>query len=808
MKRKSVSSLSLTGPRWDTAAVLFFGVLLFLSMHVWTEPYAVGLAFLALVLTVGRTPWRLARERFCVPALGFVAYVVLYGISSVYSPFGYSAPREIRGGLIAFAVAALVLFRAERRHVRKLLWALAAISAVVSLLCTSFACDGPLYKGLCSLMDLFDYGVVYRTEIQNSVGRVNGVYNDANVSGSILALGTLVSLYLAQTGKRWWERLLACVLVTASAVGILLSISRGAILCFGLSLVVWLIAAGKGSRLRLFLLMVIAAAVTGAASMAAFPAIAQGAVLPNVLAVAAGGVVFLLDWALGERVAAVLSGQEKAVGVVIGVMVVGVVVFAVAAVTVTEPYEFVHADAFRRGVDLKPGEYTVSAEGDFQEDFRLYVHKTSYLETALQEMTELYSGPLSGASFSVPEDTTQVFLAFYGSEGDVLRSVILSDGTKIPMKYKFLSEEIAYRLNRGVFSDDSYVYRVQFMKDALKLFAQKPLFGHGLGSTDNLYPTVQPFYYTSRYVHSHIIQVMSDMGLLGLVSFLAFLGGALWLLVKQLRNSREPLVAMLLACWVMINSHSLMEINFSVQPYECMAFVLLLLPVVLYGTPLSAAAAKVGGAVVCVVFWVYLGVFGWFLGQRQIARRESANLQVFSVDEAMAALERFAERDIFEPEGYQVQYVLSAVQNTTGEYDVKMLEYVDKLRYSGNYPACSALPAGYYLKIGDFVELFACSRDCMLQRASYAQIWNDEVAFYRDSVLPVAGAEHADVFAEGVLAFQALLDEVNADRIGKVVLSEENQAFLDLVSEAVDAGFSGAGLYDYLVYAMGRDTVS
>lgn len=810
MKRKNNWGMALTGPRWDAAAAVFFSVLLFLCMHVWMESYAVGMAVLALVLSLGRTPWRLARERFCVPALGFLAYVVLYGISAVWSPFGASSPREFRGALIAFAVAALVFFRVEKHQVRKLLWVLAAVCAVVSLLCTSFACDGPLYKGLCSLMDVFHYGEVYRVEIRNVAGRVNGVYNDANVSGSILALGTLVSLYLVQTGKQWWERLLACLLVSTSAVGILLSISRGTILCFGASLLVWLIVTEKTRRFRLFLLMVIAAAVTGAASVAIMPMIAAGAVLPNVLAVAAGGVVFLLDWAVGERVAALLSGHGKAVMAVVGVMVAGVVVFAVAALNMTEGHEFQDPgfSTITRSRELVPGDYTISAVGDYSGLCRIYVYEVSDIEALLGENTVLYDGPLSTAAFTVSGESSRVFFRIFGYTGDVLQSITLSDGQKIPLDYKLLPEGIVTRLHRGLFSDSSYLLRVQYMKDALKLFAQKPVFGHGLGSTDNLYPAVQPFYYTSRYVHSHIIQVMSDMGLLGLVSILAFIGGVLWLLIRRLRSSRDPLLILLLACWVMINTHSLMEINFSLQPYECVAFVLLLLPVVLYGTPLSEAAAKMGGAVICAVFWGYLAVFGWFLGQRQTVQRKSANLQVTSVGEAMAAMEDFAKRDIFEPEAYEVQYVLSAVQNTTGEYDVKMLEYVEKLRYSGNYPACSALTAGYYLKISDFEGLFACSRDCMLQRASYAQVWNSEVEFYRDSVLPAAGAAHADEFADGVTAFQALLDEVNRDRMQEVVLTEENQAFLDLVAEAVSAELSGAGLYDYLVYAMARDGAS
>lgn len=104
--------------------------------------------------------------------------------------------------LAASAVAAPVRLQFEKRHVRYLLWGLAAVSAVMSLLSTDMACDRPLYEGFLSLMGRFGVDTVY-ADMENTVGRVSGVYNDANVTGSIFALGTLVSLYLAQTGEKW-----------------------------------------------------------------------------------------------------------------------------------------------------------------------------------------------------------------------------------------------------------------------------------------------------------------------------------------------------------------------------------------------------------------------------------------------------------------------------------------------------------------------------------------------------------------------------------------------------------------------------
>lgn len=794
------SAAALSGPRWDALAVTLFTVCLFFSMHLWAEGASVCMAFAALAVCIGRTPWRLARERFCVPVLGFLAFMVVYGASAIYSPFGGTAAREFGWMLLAFALSAPVLLRFERRHVRALVWGLAVISAVVSLLSTDMACEGPLYNGFVSLVGHFGVEEMY-TGMENTVGRVNGVYNDANVTGSLFALGTLLSLYLVQTGEKWWKRLLACVLVSTSAVGILLSVSRGAMLFFGLSLLVWLIAAGKGQRLRLFLLMVIGAAVSFAAFVPATSAVAPGAVLPDVLSVASGAVIFLLDWAVGERLARVLGRHVKVAAAFIAVLVVAVGVFAAAALTMTEPHTFQDGVVLYRSARLAPGEYTLSAEGDFGERCRAYIYKTSRAETLMSERTTLYNGLIADAAFTVPEDSERVYFQISAEGGDIMQSLTLSDGTELPLDYRLLPESVAGRLQRGILTDNSYLLRVQFMEDAWKLFLRAPIFGHGLGATDNLYPAIQPFYYTSRYVHNHVLQIMTDQGLVGAVPFLAFLLGSLWLLVKRLRAEQDALAAVLLACWAMMNGHSLMEINFSLPCYQAYGFVLLLLPVVLYGEPLRKGAVKLGGAAVCAVFWVYLAVFGGLMGLRQSVRHESDTLRATSLEQLLNALDSYAKRDVFDPDPYRLEYVNTALEDSSGLSGGKMLQYVEKMRRSGNYPACAGLLEYYYLPAGDFNGLFECSRECLLQRASYAEIWSGQAAFYRDRVLPAAGAANVDTVVEGVLAFRDLLAEVNGqeDRIEEIVLTEEDQAFVDLVSSAASSGLSGEALYQYLI---------
>lgn len=784
LRRKSAAASSLSALRRDAAAVVLFSLFLFCAMHIWTEPFAALAALAALAVCLGRVPLRLGRERFCVPVLGLLAFLVLCGAAAVYSPFGGSAVRDFRALLPAFALAAVVLLRVEKRHVRGILWGVAAVCAVVGLLCTSFACEGPLWNGFSSLMSLFGQGS-YAAGIENTAGRVNGIYNDANVSGGLLALGTLVSLYLIRTEENWKKRLAACVLTGVSAMGILLSLSRGAILCFAASLLVWLAAAGRDARGRLLLLMAEAALVTAAMTVLAMPAVSPGSVLPNLLAVVSGGLIFLLDRALGERLARLLAGRRRVAAAVLAAAVVVLAVCGAAATHVTGPYTIRDAsEILSRVVYLAPGEYTLS--GDWDDGVYAKIIARTRLDVLQSQgrYDVISDALLEDTAFTVTEEDYELAVWFYGPAGAQIRQVAFSDGTEVPLDYPLLPEAVTDRMQGSFFRGNSFLLRVQFDRDAWTVFLQSPLLGRGLGSTDNLYPAVQSFYYTSRYAHNHILQVLADMGLVGLAAFAVFLGGVLWLLLRRLRRERDPLAALLLACWVMMNTHSLMEINFSVQAYLCVAYVLLLLPVALYAEPLAEKAVRAGGAAVCAGMWLYLAAFGGLLALRQSVKHASDTLRASSVEQLLSALDGYAKRDVFDPDPYRLEYVATALQEGSGRYDGQMAKYVDQMLRAGSYPACAGLLEYYYLPAGDLQGLFACSRACLAQRASYQEVWNGQVAFYRDAVLPAAGEARMAEFTEGVLAARDLLEEVNgqAGRMEKIALTEENRAFVDAVA--------------------------
>lgn len=786
----------------DIGKIAAFSLLLFVSMTVQTGRFSLILGVAALALSVGKGPLRRLRERLCVPVLGLVAFAVMNGLAAIYSSFGSYAVNEFYKIFASISLVVILLVRFDKFHVRGLLWGIGAVCAAISLLCIDAASVSVLYDGFVSVAEAL--GANY-SELQQDIwgARVTGIYGDANVSGCMLAVGSLVSLYLADSGRSWKEKLPACVLLGVCAQGFFLSMSRGAILCFALALVVWLLAAEKTRRMPLFFLSLSTALVTVATSMVSMRAVNTASLLPDLMALVSGLLVFGLWLGVSRTALVKLAGRS---GRIVLITVLALVVLAggylLAATRITAPYTFRSESSFSRNLHLDGGEYVVS--GDWDSDLTLIITMRENEKDALAGTdTTLYYGAISVAQFTVPEGGGTVQMSFFSGDGNTIRSVVLSDGTSVPLDYPLLPRFLVNRLQENLFSSSSFLMRVQYLKDGWKLFAKSPLRGHGLGASEGLLTSVQPFFYESKYLHCHVLQVMVEMGLLGLIGFLMLLGGTLWLLLKGLRTEERQLAAVLLACWVMINIHSLMEINFSIRAYQCLAYTMMLLAVVCFGRPISEKVVKVGGWILAGCIWAYLAVFGALLESHRMVEREVREFSTNSVSEFMGTLERYIRRDVFDHEQNQLTYVGNAAILKDSRYNGNMRRYVEELRKSGTYPACSGLARYYYLPRGEFEELFACSREGIAQEASAADAWNLQLNFYRNEVLAAAGVEHIDMFIDGVLALQDYLEEYSQGRLEEIVLSDENQTFLKAVASAREAGMPAEGTYLYLTQVLG-----
>ena len=782
-------------PLYDRLFVVGFAVLLFFAMTVQTVPMSLILAAVALVLSFGRGGYARFRGRLGIPVLGFLAFLILCGAASLYTSFGAYAYGEYAKLLASGALGLLLLARGREQNAGGLLFGFSAVCGVIGLLCIDAGCQGPLFRGFASFMEgLGDAAYQSLDQATYTGARFDGIYNDANLTGSLMALAVLVGLYLIRTGRKPWERFAACFLTGLSAVAFFTAMSRGAILCFGATLLAYLLIAGKEERLGLFFTMAamgISMVIFGVVSASL---LAGGSFWGTLAALPSGVLLWLLNEFPARKAASALAGHGKLLAGVLGGGIAAGIAAVVLALTLTEPFVFTESNFLYRGADVEGGEtYTFSGDWDKSSEITVLVYGSTR-EQELTSVTETYyNGPLEEASFTVPEDVGHVLMQFRGPAGLELRQVSLSDGTEIPMAYTLLPDNIANRLQKNIFEDSSFLLRLQYDIDGWTLFKESPLAGHGLGATEGLLTSVQPFFYESLYLHNHLLQVMDETGLLGLAAFLAFILGTAVLLVRQLRKARTPLAAMLLACLVMMNLHGLMEISFSVQMFQCAAFFLLLLPTVCYGTYTEGRKRRAAGIVVLVVSDLWLVISVALLGGSLLAQKEYRELDAagMTTGSFIETLERLDRMDAYNDQSYKVNLMGNALQAGGISNEGTAARCARELRETGEFDSCYYVAAYYYLPLGQLENFFDVLQEGLLQERSNSEAWNSAMNLCIQAFSQIDPAE-ADTFAEGVRGIGEAMDRANAYLLVPVALTEENAALLNCARTDL---LDGEGMY-------------
>ena len=789
--------------RKDALMVVLYSVLLFFAMTVQTSTVSMILCALAFLSLLGKKPLSRFEQRLSVPVLGLLAFAIIYGAAAIDSPFGANAQSEFYKFIAAFSLAVILLSRFERKHVPGLLWGGASVSTVIALISLDMSCGQVLFGPFNALMNVL--GTDYTSALpEYFTARVNGLYNDANVTACLFALALFAALYLLKNSTCIWRRLAASLLAGVNAVSLLLTGSRGALLCFAVSCLVWILAE-RANRVGLFLLLVETAVSMVAAAAPASSMVTQGDETAVALCLFSGLILFALDVLAGRRLGAVLSSHKKAALAAVGAVAVICAAYGVAAMTVKGPYTFDSAERVVRQADLPAGTYTLTAP--LGEDVRVVLLGQTAYEKLMDQYETLYDSTSGETEFTVPEGLVMTRWQLYAPAGTVVERVELSDGQRFQLDYPLLPAFIADRLLLGM--GNSFTLRMEFDKDAWKIFSTAPVFGHGLGSTENLTRSVQSFQYESKYAHNHLLQTMADTGLVGTVFAMAFVLGSAWLCLQAVRKEKDSLAAALLAAWVMMNLHSLMEINFSVRGFKCFAYVLLVIPALLWAerpageTAKARKQAKTVGILVAIGYALYLAVFGGLLESARMTDRKAENFQTSDVYEYLDFLRGCVRGNVFDHDFYQRNYVANAVQLNDPSYNGDMLKYVSALRASGTYENDSALAQYYYLPRQSWDDLFACSLEGIRQVRSSPDGWNYQMDFYRTEVLPAMGADNVSAFVDGVAALGDALDAMNAEgRLETVELNETNQLFLRLCRSVKEQELSEQDAYTVLTLAV------
>ena len=762
--------------RWTIPLCAAGGALYFLAVGLSAPPTMKATAMVLALIALGGCfiAFSELRARITPPLLMLLLILLMDGISCFYAPSGKFALSEFLKVLISFC-AILILWafvpgKGETLQ-RRVGAILAVCTALMGLVSIDLLSTRLISNAVLGLLNLLGAGYQELSGVEPGV-RMLSMLDAPNVFAGCAGLGTLLSLGLANEKEKGGERRFFLTLLFTNALSFVLAFSMGASGAVAVAFAVYLLLEPAERRATLLTLMLETLVLTVAAaaliSATSFGAWDSPRPVPLLCLIAGSAALVLLDRVIKKLPDGLFLKHRRAVPVLIAAAAVLCALFALAAWDLTGPVSLPNGGALRRAAYPPPGEYALR----FETDAPLHVRAVSQnrQEAMMHTETVLYDGGAENAKISVPEDSLVVYFDIRAeADARILSADYVGEGGdgSIPLRYLLLPGFIANRI-QGLWENQNAIQRAVFFSDGLKLFRRSPIVGLGMGAYENGLMSVQSFYYETKYAHNHYIQALVETGAVGLALFL----GLLAVSARSVRRGKrtDPLVPALGACLVFMAIHAAVEVVFSFYAYLPVAFgVFALCGMCSAPAPQREDAAKkvqTGGLLGAAALIL---TFAALLGLNLAAEHELALSQTYD------ALDRAIRLDRYEWADYMLTYVSSAeAEGTDPEIRAKADAYALRLsRVNSN--TIPLYLAEYYFRTDRTEEGLR-----MLEKyVSYVPA--NPAAWEQTFSLLEQYEEDSDVYRDGVRRVASLLEQWNAEHMGKISLSDGAQALVAAV---------------------------
>lgn len=749
-------------------AIVFFYAVCLCST---TTVKVTALVLLAAALLVGGIRAKALWQQVRWPLMALLAVVAMDFVSTLYAVSGKFALTEFVKVAAAFSLTLLLLALTPKKEETlgaSVAAVLARATALMGLVSIDLLSTRWISGAVLSVLRRFSFDFIMLSGVEEGV-RMISLFRNPNVFAGVAGIGVLLSLGLVHScrpGKRRMEHL---VFLFINALSFVLAFSMGATATIAVAFVVYLLLEQSTRRAGLLVLMLETLLVTIAAvipiSVTAFDAWNGVQPIPLLCVVFGSVVLCLLDRYVVGRLEERLAGRGKAALAAVAGLVAAVLVFAVVAYNLTGATELGAGESLRRSIYPQPGQYTLSAQTSAP--VKVVIESQNREQTMMHTRTELYRGDLARAEFTVPEDCLVVYVTLSAGEDVRLEQVLWSgadDGGAVPLGYKLLPGFVANRI-QGLFANQNAIQRTVFFEDGIKLFQRSPVVGRGMGSYENGVPSVQQFFYETKYAHNHYIQVLAETGAIGLLLFVGLLAVCAVVILRCRRQRPDTaLTACLGGALAFMAGHAGVEVVFSYYAYLPFAFGVFALINLCCARPVGRKAVRGG---VLAVAAAVLGVFLVLLANNVSAKRITEKSRVTFEELAQAAA-----KDRYEWADYMLTYV-SAAHNApdSPEVQAQAAEYAARLeRVDSN--TIPLYLAEYYFDSGNVERAMAMLEKYVTYVSSDPKVWQKAVDVME------ANEVDAQPFRDGVARIVDLLRQWNEENMGQITLTPSNQAFL------------------------------
>lgn len=705
-------------------------------------------------------------------------YILFAGISCFYAGSGRLALKEFSKLLLSFCVYLFVILFSKRGKDagRSAAFAASGLAAVISFLSIDQVSTRWFSGAFLSFTSSFttDYS-------QNGLEagtRILSILEDPNVFAGVAGIGILLALGLAlsSTGK---ERGVHLVCLTVSALGFLLSFSIGASIFIVLSVIAFLFFLPREKRAEALLLLLGVFLLTVIGAFLCYKSVFDGkstfSLVPLLCLVVESAALCALD----NRVRPPLEGRirQNRKGALIALLCIIclLVVYAAVGLNVSGPASLSAGEKLERAAYLPAGTYT--AQADASGAVTLKVESQNEAQLIMHTSTELFSGAAAGASFQVPGDSEIVKFTFTADDAATLSSFTYS-GTKsgsLRLSYKLLPGFIANRL-QGLQKNENAIQRVEFWRSAVKLWKQSPVIGSGLGSyEDNLY-SVSSFYYVTKYAHNHYLQLLADLGLIGLLLFVGILllSGRMLLCARK-KEDCSPLVPCLEAIWIFMVLQAVIQVDFSSHTFLLFAFAAFALMNVCTADsedvkavadcgPRTAVLLRRGAAVVLAV-WAVL-----------CCGNSIAASVVAGSSEFYGKMETAMRLDPLNNDSYMLSYISAAMADNNPVTTASAEKYAGIMKdRPRNFDPC--YPAEYYFGQKELPQAFEALEAHLAFNRARSAAWQYAIDLLQKQ------DDGSAAFRSGVKQIAASLNDWDSQSMEKIQLTDANRAYLESIGE-------------------------
>ena len=748
---------------------LGFGCLYFLAVCLCAQDTIKTVSLVLAVLSLLAIAFRrnVIRERIFLPFLALSLFVIMNGISSFYAISGKFALREFLKVLSAFCLVLLILTMSpvqEKRPGTRAAAALAVCGALGSLISIDLLSTRLISGAVLGFLTLFTDEYTWLSGVEAG-NRMTSLFTNPNVFAGFSGIAVLLSLGLASEAEKRSERNYYLVLLYINALAFLLAFSLGASIFILAAFLVFLFLLPREKRggnlilmLETLLLVIISAGLISTTSFREWSGIQP---IPLACAVVGAALLCVLDLFVGKRISAWLNERSKIIPYTLAAVFVLIAAYVIVAWNITGAGEVSEGVTLRRAMYLEPGEYSMDIQASGSVTVRIVSQNKR--ETMLHTSERLYYGKATKATFTVPEDSLVQYFSFSAKKNVTIEAASVG-GQKIPLKYLLLPGFMANRL-QGLLANENAIQRLVFFEDGIKLFKRSPIIGLGMGAYENGIKSVQTFYYETKYAHDHYIEVLVQVGIVGLVLFLALLvisAIAIW----RSRKS-QPYAPVLGAALVFMAGHAAVEVVFSTFVYLPMAYGVFALINLCCGSALpKPSLSKLAKNIVMGILAACIFIYGIFVAcniaaDRLLERQHTLNSVVTAV-----------RLDKFEWADYALAYV-----NNTMDSDVSLATRIQADEYAERLSGVSSNTVPIYLARYYF-STNRMEKGLQMVEKYVDYVSSDPSAWQTAFNLLMAVETDTDVYRDGVKRIAKKLDDWNGQNMGDIQVSEETEAFL------------------------------